>query len=153
MSLKDAVLGLAEDMLQEAGEYKTSGVGDPKGFSIVLSAYARTLKAIALAADTPEVRAPQGVLLSPQAQHVAEIEKHRAEFRKGNAPREEIIMGGDMAEVHGGPANPDDLPTVQSVDPAMPIGAKTLLAGEVYVLRVVNGQKVLEWESNITTGG
>ena len=154
MSLRDAILGLVEDMLMEAEEYKTNGMADPKTFSIVLSSYARTLKALALVeGSSPPI--PQGVMLSPQAQHFAEIEKAKGEFRKHKeyVHAEEGSLGGDMAEVVGGPANPDGVHTVQSVDPKMPAGAKTSLGGGVYVLRIVNGQKILEWESNIALGG
>ena len=137
-NLKDAVLSIAEEMIQEANDLKDKRNDVGQAFlHDSLKSHARTLRAVVRAAGDDPVPGAQAPLLTPMSQHVQEIEKARAEFKK---PKKDLIAieeryeGGDMVQVVGGPASEDGA-TYQNVDPQMPIGARTHLAGGIYQLR------------------
>lgn len=54
--------------------------------------------------------------------------------RSAQAVIQQEQTSGDIVDVIGGKANPDNIPTVVSIDSRMPVGAKTILNGDVYVL-------------------
>lgn len=137
-NLKDAVLSVAEEMVQEANDLKDKRDDAGQAFlHDALKGYARTLRAVVRAAGDDPAPVLQTPLLTPMSQHAQEIEKARAEFKrpkKDLVAVEERYAGGDMVEVVGGPAGTEGA-TYQSVDPQMPIGARTTMAGGVYQLR------------------
>lgn len=139
-SLRETVLAIVEEMLAEAKD-----ISEDHGAVYAVSTlkgYAKQLKIACKAAgeEVPLVPAPVNGLsispgLMPQTQHALEIEKARAEFRKRrDGVTAEERHGGDMVQVVGGPACPDEVATVQSIDPSMPLGARMVIAGGVYRL-------------------
>lgn len=147
MSLKDAILSIAEEMLLEAEDLK--GKPEDEASSYLhdsLKGWARQLKVACKAAGDPaaQVIQPQSLsaLASPNFQHILEIEKAKEEFRRAKQHEkiEERHLGGGMVEVVGGPAAPHgadgkEVPTFQSVESEMPVGAFTELAGGIYQLQ------------------
>lgn len=149
-SLREAVLDIVNEMLAEVkdleGEDKdAASIAANSYLRSTLRGYARQLRTACKAAgeDVPaqsQAQASQmaglsALLLNPQAQHVMEVDKYRAEFRKKKemTPAEERY-DGDMVEVIGGPAHLEGVSTTQAVDPAMPIGASVPIAGGMYRL-------------------
>lgn len=151
LSWKDAVMQVVVEMEEEAEDLADSGGAGSAYCRSSLKGYARTLKAICATvgdepAPTPVILPPYGQgsvmmspfnpFLSPDLQHFQEIEKAKEEFRKakGNQATEERHEG-DGVLVLGGPAAPDGEPSpFTSIDPNMPVGARTVLAGAVYKL-------------------
>ena len=130
MPLKEAVREIVAEMEQEAQEATDLPA------RVTLKAYARALRAAAQAAGDPPPPAPQGpplaALLSPEVQHRLEIEKAKAEFRKPTPTGVtlEEQHDGQMVWTVGGPAGEAYNP----VNPQMPVGAYTHLAGALYKL-------------------
>ena len=154
-SFRDTIMEIAEEMAKESEDLKDR----PEEAFIVLRSYSRQLKVACKAAgdDPPQSSSnPLSMFLSPQSQHRAEIDKYREEFRKnknGGANEiaiEENFSGGDLAEIRGGPVNSDEIPTYQRVDPSMPVGARTDIAGSVYQLQVEEGKKILIYDGDAT---
>lgn len=155
MSWKDAVLELAKAMEEEAADLKGADNRHELLYFIKsLQGHARSLRGIVNAAPDPVALGPNPIpnygfgptIISPyggpESQHALEIEKAKAEFRKPGKEKMNLIEmheGGDMVEVVGGPACPDNAPTYQAVDPAMPDQARMLLVGAVYQLHVSAG--------------
>lgn len=141
MSLKEAVLEVVQNMEDDLKEADL--LQEPEDQQLV-KGYIRALKsACKAAADVPQ---GQKLAIDPTSQHIIEIEKARAEFRK--KPDVELLKE-DKEEAHkiltiaDGPHE-----GVSHVMPAdMPEGAKTSINGDVYQLRegklhhVPDGQK------------
>lgn len=153
MSLRDAIQVVIEDMEAEA-QAKPGRDSDPR-----LNAYAKQLR-LMLKASEGEVQPTQQRLLLPEVQHDIEIQKAREEFRrqKVGSPQTSpgLILGGaDLEEAFdgvqtlctGGPA--DD--NWHAIDPKMPVGGKTMVAGAVYVLKQdTMGGRFLEFSAEET---
>lgn len=147
----------AVEMVIEGMEEDAKGSSEGAG---ALKMYAKQLRvACKVAGDEPPIQIgyPQTASTSmsfglmPQAQHALEIEKARSEFRKGKRFGDiEERYTGNMVDVEGGPACPDDVSTAQAVDPAMPIGAYTSLANGVYRLVLDEGKKKLVYDATET---
>lgn len=140
MSLRDAVAEIADDLDKDAKQYAMRGDGI---LVSLLSSYAKQLRR-ALKASEGEQQVTQQII-TPQVQHDHMINKFREEFRKQKSEKGESVPvmreerdKAELEEVHDGiqvhvSGGPDDDCWVQ-IDPRMPIGAKTMLAGGVYVL-------------------
>ena len=128
MSLKEAVLeivqNMEDDLNADALDWASSdGRAAVKG-------YARALKsACKAAADVPQGRV---LTLDATSQHILEIEKARAEFRKDKKTElKEEEASEKILEIMDGPLAGDS-----HLMPAnMPEGAKTSINGETYQLR------------------
>ncbi len=145
MSWKDAVQGVAKEMLDEAEDLAYNQDAGSVYCRSTLKGYARTLKAICESAgdQSPPVQFPimaPGVggnfgfpMISPDLQHHLEVEKVKAsgEFKKAKSNVDiEERHGGDGTFAIGGPADG----TYVVIDPNMPIGARSVFAGGVYKL-------------------
>lgn len=141
MSLKEAIVDIVEEMEKEAEEYKHEN----RSLCDTLKGYARSLKAACKSAGDSPTSSSNGfsnLLVPPAVQHAMEVERAKSEFRKSKqGVNAEEQWDGDMVDVIGGPANPDGIPTTQSIDPNMPLGAYTTLAGGVYQLRLTTDNK------------
>lgn len=133
MSLADAVLEIAQDMEDYPKILNGRDVAALE-IEMVVASWVKQLRRAVTAAEgsTPPVN-PLARLLTPEAQHMIEIEKAREEFRHKNARRAEAEenIDGTMRECVGGPAHGAFVPTPAS----MPCGAKThVLEDQVYQL-------------------
>jgi hypothetical protein len=156
MALPEAVLAIAVKMKEEAT--KDLGKGkDVERRAIVLQtrleSFASELETAVKAAEglaAPQQPYHPGQLLTPQMQHVLEIEKEKEEFRKkkkgdkespvitkAKADVEEQYLG-EFRELVGGPQAKDDVEAtfipIDPLDPP-PAGAKTEINGTVYIMK------------------
>src|SRR5579885_2911825 len=150
MGWKDEVMGVVNEMLAEVEDLKgpeKEGNNDA-GLAYTrnaLKGYARTLKAICgTAEDPPPAPTPSPMMmpnpflmgggmagLTPELQHHLEVEKARSEFRKNKSVLQiEEKHDGDGVLIVGGPAEN----SFTTIDPGMPVGARTVIAGGVYKL-------------------
>lgn len=146
MSLKEAIIDIVEEMEKEAEDFKQ----DNRYLHDTLKGYARSLKAACKSAGDSPTSPSNGfsnLLVPPAVQHAMEVERAKAEFRKSKqGVNAEERYDGDMVEVVGGPACPDGQATFQSVDPQMPLGAFTTLAGGVYQLKQADNKRQLVFD-------
>ena len=161
MSLKDfrdAILEIADDMLEDARELLATQGTLTNQFGKDLRSYARQLKTAckAVGEDTPVQGNPfannpeaNSLLIPPEVYHRIQIEKAKKEFSKKNIETEERF-DGDMVDVVGGPVCPDDVSITHTIDPQMPLGAYMNLAGGVYKLCKVDGVKRLVYDETAT---
>ncbi len=139
MSLSEAILDMAEEMIREADDIKPVN----EMTWMTLRNYAKQLKSVVKAAETtspPENVQQESVFLHPDAQHFQMIEQARKELRDQKR-KAEFQEGGEvrMAVCEGGPVDGDTV----SVSSEMPAGARTMIDGKVYVL---SSGGVLVWE-------
>ena len=136
MSLADSVLEVAGMMEGDVASLQKESQGRLVPSSTV-AAYAKMLRVAVKAAEGSG--GPSLPVLTPAMQHLVEIEKAKAEFRKGRA--DGALKGGEKADAEeknlgrlvgciGGKSDADFV----DVDSGMPCGAKMMVAGEVYIL-------------------
>lgn len=156
MSWKDAIEDIVTEMQEEIEDLK--GVEDAgsaytrnclKGYMKQLKSVVKAIGDISIA---PANQAAQGnSFFNPtpisSGIHRTEIEKAKAEFRKKNVDKEEA-MDGNMVELVDTPG--EDGVSYHPIDPGMPVGARTLVAGFVYQLRRRNGKLVLVYDEVAT---
>lgn len=141
MSWKDAVMNVVTEMLAEVEDLKGDADSGKAYVRSSLKGYARTLKAICdsvgdTPAPTPPAPTPIGAYpylggMSAELQNHLMVEKAREEHRKKKAT--EVVEerhDGDGVLLVGGPADG----TFTTVDPNMPVGARTNIGGGVYQL-------------------
>lgn len=126
MALRDAVLEVVEQMENDR---------NPD-----LLTYARQLRLLVKASDNAPVQPSYHWTESGQSAQVKEIEKKI----KLRADTEEK-MGERMVTLQGGSCDGD----MVSIDSTMPIGARTLLNGQVYQLQ---GDNKLHFDEKATAG-
>ncbi len=146
MSLREAILEIAEEMIREADDLKPVN----EMMWMTLRNYAKQLKVVVKAAEGEMTRITyptdlrpandSPVYLHPDAQHFQMIEQARKELRDQKR-KSEAQEGGEVRMVvcEGGPADGDTV----SVSSEMPAGARTMIDGKVYVL---SAGGVLVWE-------
>ncbi len=140
MSLSEAILDIAEEMIREADDLKPVN----EIMWTTLRGYAKQLKAVVKAAgNQPTDLRPandSSAYVHPDAQHFQMIEQARKELRDQKR-KSELQEGGEvrMAVCEGGPADGDTV----SVSSEMPAGARTMIDGKVYVL---SAGGTLVWE-------
>lgn len=142
-TFRETILEVAEEMLEEADPNNPYPHASLRNFS-------KQLKLICKVAD--DYSPKQKPTVSVEMQHILEVEKAKKEFRKSNKSADmEERFDGDMIEVVGGPVTSlDGVPVLQAIDPLMPEGAYTQLAGGVYQLKSTNGVKRLEFDEEQT---
>ncbi len=155
MSLRDVIGEIADDM-----EKWADGDDIPQTITNEIRSYAKQLRR-ALKASEGEVQqqTQSSPFLVPQVQHDHFIAKAREEFRKQKGEGQggihpamdrkaefEEAQDGIMVQTSNGPVDGDWV----SVDPQMPVGAKRVLAGGVYVLKQEGKQTFLEYSEEET---
>lgn len=136
MSLSEVILEIAEEMIREADDMKSTN-----GFAwMALRGYAKQLKVAVKAAEgskeitypTDSIQGGGQLFLHPEAQHFQMIEQARKELREQKR-KTDLQEGGEPRFVvcQGGPADGDTV----SVAPDMPTGARTMIDGGVYSLQ------------------
>lgn len=128
MSLRDAVQSVVEEMEQRASESATFTAEDVRWFAKMLK--------IALRSSQGETNPASQPILSPETQHMLQVEKARAEIRaKRNAEDAQGLEkeGGErMILCVGGPADATmTLAPMQLVEGQ----SRTRVAGGVYVYK------------------
>lgn len=122
MSLSEAVLEVAKTMREESEERRFD-----VELSRVLKSYARQLETVVKAVEGEARASIAALAVPPEMQHILEIEKARAEFRKPkNIESKEPIM----TEIVDGPLAGDYV----SVEQDMPISARTSIDNNFYYL-------------------
>ena len=139
MSLKEAVLDLAQTMENDLSDIRDEGGGTVER---MVKSYIRELRAVAKAAGDPPP--PQQIpLISPDTQHRMEIERAKAEFRgkvKKIDEDEEIVM----QFCQDGPCEGVAVP----LNVGMPPGARTRVDGHVYEMAADGGLKHVPHKGN-----
>ncbi len=127
MALSDAILEIAEQLEGVGKEAQT-----PNNF--VFFSFANQLRTAVKASEGNQLPAQQArqVPLDPAYQNFMMIEKAKAELREKRAKEllREDGMNSGMAVTIGGKSEATYVP----IDPRMPVGAKTAIGLEVYVL-------------------
>jgi hypothetical protein len=154
MSLKDAVEEIVNEMEEEIKQLKGwKGCIDYPENS--LRGYMKQLKTALKAAGDECTSRPANTsppspnnffdprLITPEIQRASEVEKYRAEFKNKNAIKEEAI-DGNMVQLLETPGEEDI--TYHPIDPSMPVGARTAIAGSIYQLRRRNERLVLVYD-------
>ena len=131
MALSEAVLEIAEEMIREADDLKAQN----EFVWMTLRNYAKQLKVAVKACEGqvterhPSVQ--ESLFLHPSAQHFQMVEQERQKLREEKRNRELREAGEPcFAVCKGGPADGDTV----SIDPGMPLGARTMIDGGVYAL-------------------
>lgn len=126
MALADAIALIADQMDEESQEHKTANNLICAG---MLRSYARQLRTAVKAAEGGNT-APATPQVVPELQHFQEIEKAKAELREQRKRAKMEEAHDNYATCVGGKAD-----GVQAPIADMPVGAKTIIDGDVYELK------------------
>jgi hypothetical protein len=132
MSLAEAVKEIAEEMIQFG---KENEIGVEECDALMISYGKQLLRALKAAEGNQSSVAQQ--IIPPFIQHHQEIEKAKAEFRKGGGVNkkasdiEEDAMG-EIAELVGNPSIKDDTPIHMQIPANLVVGSKTVFEGAIY---------------------
>ena len=151
MSLKDAVLDIAEQMEDDTKHDEC----DREHLIFALKMHSRMLRMAVKAAGNPPVPQPMGFsgimhndALSPLAQHAAMVDKAREEFRAAKKQGDmQESLEPIMREIADGPEKGD----MVACDAIMPPLAKMILSGRVYQLR--DDGKLWPWFEPVNPDG
>ena len=140
MSLAEAVLTIAEEMDKESRLVREVDIYRQL-LDISLKSFAQQLR-IAVRASGSDARIIPELL--PETQHALMIGEAREEFRKAkDSVAGEETSATMMVEMEGGLGHD----SLVAIDASMPVGAKTLIANQVYVLQADHKLHLLREES------
>jgi hypothetical protein len=131
MSLKDAMLDLVDSMVMDAEEFRKE---NNKDAARTVNFYVKIIKASVKAAEGSPSQVAS-MLMTPEVQNFAEIEKAKAEFRgkvgkiNSLADKEEELESEAM-DCIGGPLDND----IASVPGGGKVGSKCNLNGSIYCI-------------------
>jgi|ERR1700738_4384914 len=149
MSLAEAVTSIADDMDKEVDDYLAVDTVDSttaiSGILVLLQSYAKMLRMAVKASGGDVMPDIGGGIVTPDGKW----------HSPGWKPREEREAIGELVDDSGGTAMvelvgcPDDVDggTMVPINSAMPVGARTVVAGDVYVFQA-DGK--LHWSEEFT---
>ena len=130
MSLADAVLAIADDMVEQAGKE-----GDDVDLaSVCLRMYARQLRiAVKASAGQPQQAMTVPNFYGPQtSENNPHIAAARAEFRK-QKEEARVREAGGLVRLVGAPGTDDKVETMIPVDEPLKVGAMPVIDGKVWL--------------------
>ncbi len=135
MSLKEAMLDLANDMEADVNEEDTIPSSVMRGYirSIRMAVKAAPDDSVPLPAQLPVMNPMQADPMQSMVHHFQQVERAKEEMRQKKEEGVEREIGEHLVEVIGSPDSEDGIPETTVIDASMPVGAKTAIGGCVYI--------------------
>lgn len=131
MALSEAILEIADDIRKATDE-----LIDSNALKTVFFGFVKQLKTAVKAAEGQQHPVNTGFpfIMGPNPRSQEESTMKAVEKELAKALAHEEVQNQSMVEVVGGQMGCSEAVTMTQVDPRMPVGAKTLMGTEVYVL-------------------